>query len=100
MGDKIDENGKRHWTENFRIFTPILVTIAIFLLGTLNSTVNKIDDKLFKHLTNDEIHIPRGQLVSRDIFDQYTKTQERDTERLYDKMCIIEGKMGKESLGR
>jgi hypothetical protein len=72
-----------------------MLTVAIAILNSLSTTVNKIDDKMFKHLTNDEIHIPRGNVVSRDVFDQYVRTQEKDTERLYDKMCVIEGKLTK-----
>lgn len=73
----VETNGK-HWTENFRIFTPILVTIACFMLGNLISTTNKIDDKLFKHLTNDEIHAPRSCYVEQTSFDMYQKL--RDTQ--------------------
>lgn len=64
-------NGDRHWTESFRIFTPILVTIACFMLGHLISTTNKIDDKLFQHLTNDELHCPRSVVVGKAEFNMY-----------------------------
>lgn len=67
---------QRHWTESFRIVTPILVTVAIFILGNVFSTVNKIDDKLFKHLTNDEIHTARTQIVSKAEFDLISKIRE------------------------
>lgn len=64
-------NGDRHWTESFRVFTPILITVAIFMLGNLIATTNKIDDKLFKHLTNDELHSPRSMTVSKAEFNMY-----------------------------
>lgn len=74
------ETGAKHWTENFRFITPVLVTIACFMLGNLNATVNKIDDKLFKHLTNDEIHAPRSIYISETEFNLYQKMREKQLE--------------------
>ena len=71
-------NGDKHWTENFRVLTPILVTVAIFLLGSLVSTVNKIDDKLFKHLTNDGIHTPREFFISKAEFNIYREFRNKE----------------------
>ena len=56
--------------------TPILVTVAIFLIGGVITTTNKIDEKLFKHLTNDEIHCPRGIMVTRAEFDLTAKLRD------------------------
>lgn len=64
-------NSDKHWTESFRILTPILITISIFFLGHLITITNKIDDKLFKHLTNDELHCPRSTVFSKDEFRMY-----------------------------
>jgi len=65
--------------EWFRVITPILVTVSIFIAAMLLTKVNDIDNRLFTHLTNDEIHIPRGCVVSQAEFDMYAKfaTQER-----------------------
>ena len=79
----------KHWTENFRIFTPILVTIACFMLGNLISTTNKIDDKLFKHLTNDEVHAPRSQTVSKIEFDAHCKEKDKIIDRIYAELTCI-----------
>jgi hypothetical protein len=76
----------KHWTENFRIFTPILVTVACFMLGNLISTTNKIDDKLFKHLTNDEIHAPRSTYVQKAEFDLYQKMRDKQMDSME---CMI-----------
>ena len=84
----VETNGKKHWTENFRLITPVLVTIAVFQMGVLISTVNKIDDKLFKHLTNDEIHIPRSVIVEKASFDLYQKMRDAQMDSI-DK-CILE----------
>ena len=46
--------------KQFRWATPILVTIAIFLLGLILTKVGDIDSKLFVHLTNAEMHTPRS----------------------------------------
>ena len=77
-------NNNRHWTESFRIFTPILVTIACFMLGSLMTTINKIDDKMFKHLTNDEIHCPRSIMASKGEFDLYQKMRDTQMKDLKD----------------
>ena len=49
--------------KQFRWATPILVTIAIFLLGLILTKVGDIDSKLFVHLTNAEMHTPRTFLA-------------------------------------
>jgi len=64
------ENGK-HWTESFKMLTPILVTIALFLLSSLRADVKDINDKLFKHLTNDDLHAPKSMIVSQEAFTLY-----------------------------
>jgi len=65
--------------EWFRIITPVLVTINLFVLGAMFTLVNDIDNKLFTHLTNEDIHVPRGYNVSQAEFDMYAKfaNQER-----------------------
>jgi hypothetical protein len=75
--------------------TPYLITIAIFMLGNLINTVNKIDDKLFKHLTNDEIHIPRNTVVSRAEFDLVSTMRERQFNQIDNKLGHMEGLLEK-----
>lgn len=78
-----NNNSKVAW---FRFITPILVTIAVVMLGSMernvnekfiginekigiiSSTVTDIDIKLFKHLTNDEMHSPRSLIVTKPEF--------------------------------
>ena len=64
-------NTPKELTEYMRWITPILVTICLFFLATINNKVDKIDDKLFKHLTNDEMHTPRSLFVTRAEFQIY-----------------------------
>jgi hypothetical protein len=78
----MESNGHKHWTENWRALTPILVTVAVFMLGSLQSTVWKIDDKMFKHFTNEEIHIPRSTVVTKAEFDLMTKMRDKQVEDL------------------
>jgi len=80
---------EKHWTENFRIFTPILVTIAIFMLGNLMSTTKDIDDKLFKHLTNDDMHVIRSTVVTKAEFDIVSKMREAQFNRIENELSNL-----------
>lgn len=62
------QNG-RSWTEYFRVITPVLVTIGVFMLGQINTQVTDLNNKIFKHLTNDDIHTPRGMMVGKGEFE-------------------------------
>ena len=68
-----------NWT---KYITPVLVTIAIFMLGTIMAQMNRIDEKLFQHLANDQIHMPRSQYVSKAEFDLHCKFFEKENERI------------------
>jgi hypothetical protein len=61
----------KSWLENFRVVTPVLVTIGLFMIAGIKSDVKDINEKLFKHLTNDEIHSPRSMVVSQQAFTLY-----------------------------
>ena len=62
---------ERNLSEYFRWITPVLVSVAVFMLGNLDKKINSIDDKLFKHLTNDDMHAPRSLVVAKPEFDIY-----------------------------
>ena len=70
---------KDNWT---KYITPILVTIALFMLGEVITQVGRLEEKLFHHMTNDEIHMPRSQFVTKAEFDLQGKFAERETERI------------------
>lgn len=97
-GVMMETNGKKAWTENFRIITPMLLTVGIFMLGNLIATTNKIDDKLFKHLTNDEIHAVRATMVSKGEFDIISKMREQQFLNIDNKLnhleILLEKQMG------
>jgi len=72
----VDEKGNRVTIEWFRLITPVLVTVSIFLLGSINFKVNSIDTKLFQHLTNHELHYPRSLIVSDAVFKEHNRVSE------------------------
>ena len=71
------QNGS--WT---KYITPVLVTIAIFMLGVIMAQVTRIDEKLFHHLANDEIHMPRSLYVSKAEFDIQSRFIEKENDRI------------------
>ena len=70
---------KEGWT---KYITPVLVTITIFMLGNIMAQVGRVDEKLFHHLANDEIHMPRSMFVSKAEFDLQSKFSDKETERI------------------
>ena len=70
---------KESWT---KYITPVLVTIAIFMLGNITGQVYRIEDKLFHHLANDEIHMPRSQFVSKAEFEIQSRFIEKENDRI------------------
>lgn len=90
----VDERRKEHSSlEWFRLVTPLLVTIALFMIGGVKGDVGKLDDKVFKHFTNDEIHIPRGMIVTQAEFDMRCKfadaTMAENKQDLKEAVCDI-----------
>ena len=67
------------WT---KYITPVLVTITIFMLGSIMAQMNRIDEKLFHHLANDEIHMPRSLYVSKAEFDIQSRFIEKENDRI------------------
>ena len=70
---------KGNWT---KYITPVLVTIAIFMLGNITMQIARIDEKLFHHISNSEIHMPRSQFVSKAEFDVQCKFVEKENDRI------------------
>lgn len=81
-----EQTEHRRWLESFRVITPILVTISIFLLGGLSMKVDKLDVRMFQHFTNDEIHVPRSQTTEKGDFSMYVKMRDAQWNKLYDSM--------------
>lgn len=72
--DKIGNgNGHRRAVEIFRFITPVLVMVSLFILSGIKSDVKDIDTKLFTHLTNHELHIPRQDVVTQAEFQLHSE---------------------------
>ena len=70
---------KDSWT---KYITPVLVTIALFMLAQIITQVGRVEEKLFHHISNDEIHMPRSQYVSKAEFDLQAKFTEKEIDRI------------------
>lgn len=80
MPTSVDNNGKRPWTEYFRLLTPVLLLslnllagMIIAEIGDLKYRISELDNKVFQHLTNDELHSTRSQTVSLSEYDGRVK---------------------------
>lgn len=49
--------------EWFRFITPVLITVSLFYLSQISSTLAQIDRRLYEHQTNADIHLPRSEVV-------------------------------------
>jgi len=70
---------KEGWT---KYITPILVTITIFMLGNIMAQMGRVEERLFHHLSNDEIHMPRSQFVSKAEFEIQSRFVEKENDRI------------------
>lgn len=82
-------NGRKAASEIFRWLTPILLTVSIAILTSINTTVDKLDNKVFKHLTNDEIHAPRSTFVNKSEFDLYQKFRNDQMTQINNSICDL-----------
>jgi hypothetical protein len=73
-----------------RYVVPVLVTINLFIVTGINNQVNKIDEKLFKHLTNDELHIPRSRVVTKSEFELYKQFSNQSTLEIKKAICNLQ----------
>jgi hypothetical protein len=89
-----ENNGKAFFN-----VTNILVTIAIAANGVTWLFIMGLDEKVFKHMTNDEIHAPRSQYVSLTTFDLYQKFRElqinAQDKKINDEFCSLKESINK-----
>lgn len=66
--------------ENFKdvfckVFTTVLLTglltFNMFMLGTIRDEVLTLNNRVFSHLTNDEMHTLRSTVVTKSEFELY-----------------------------
>lgn len=67
------------WT---KYITPVLVTVAIFMLGNITMQINRLEDRVFQHLANDQIHAPKSQFVSKAEFEMQCRFFEKEKEHI------------------
>lgn len=91
MERRMSDNGNnKSWTEYFRLITPFLLLVLTFIGGNINSRLNDIDNKLFKHLTNDEIHTPKTIVVSKAEFAIYQSMRDKQMDDIKNSVSRIE----------
>lgn len=56
------------WMEVFRVLTPLGIFIIGIFIASIDKKIDLLDAKVFHHLTNDEIHVPKGDILTRAEF--------------------------------
>ena len=51
------------WGSVWRFLTPCLLTIALFILTQVRDDVREVSQRIYAHQTNEEIHLPRSEVV-------------------------------------
>jgi hypothetical protein len=52
------------------------------MLGNITVQIAKLEDRVFQHLANDQIHAPRSQFVSKAEFDLHCRFFEKENDRI------------------
>ena len=91
------DNGGKNSMEYFRLITPFMLAVITFIgwtmstrLGQIDNHLISIDEKMFKHLTNDDLHTPRQSVVSKDEFTLYQTMRDRQMMDIKDGICRLE----------
>ena len=83
--------------EWFRLITPMMLTIVIFLCTGINSRLEGIETKLFSHMTNHEMHTPSSMVISKAEFEIYQQMRDRQMADLKEGILRIENHLTKEN---
>jgi hypothetical protein len=90
--------------EYLRIATPVLTTLGLFIIGYVGSSlgghmnqmetqivlkIDKLDDKIFKHMTNDEIHVLRSTVVDKAMFDVINQVRVAQIQDIKAEICDV-----------
>ena len=76
-----------------KIFTPVIMTLILFIVGGLSFQIRAIDTKLFTHLTNHELHVPRGQITTKSEFSLHCMSSEQMRNDVKDNMHKVESNL-------
>ena len=82
MADEQHPRNGYRVVEWFRFITPVLVTVAITMVGGLRMDIKSIEDKMFTHLTNENLHMPRGRIASKGEFELYREFTDKKIDAL------------------
>ena len=77
------------------VLITVITSLSLFITTGLRGDIARIDSRLFDHLTNEELHIQRDQVVTKAQFDLYCGFEDQKKEALLDKLEEI-----KEELAR
>ena len=72
-----DNNKCNPLLEYLRLLTPLGILILGFYINSVKSDIKEIDSKIFKHLTNDELHAPRSLVVTKPEFLIYQDMRDK-----------------------
>lgn len=75
-------NGIKVAIEWLRLVTPALVAINLFIMAAMNTHIGNIDNKLFKHMTNHEMHVLKSDTVNTATFDMHCQLQSETLGRI------------------
>ena len=92
-----NSNGGKQWTEIFRLITPFFLIVITYIGGNINTRLTDIDTKLFKHLTDNEIHSLRNLIVTKPEFLIYQEMRDKQMNDLKD-LIIFNNKNLKERI--
>ncbi len=60
----------------------ILFSFSAIMLTGLRNDIRTMNDKIFHHLTNAEMHTLRGSVVSKAQFDMHSRFEEKNTDKI------------------
>ena len=102
----------KDWKENLRLATPLLLLVVTLLGWSLNRNVDQMDRKIddtrcivvniqqqiFKHMTNDEMHAPRSIVITKPEFMLYQQMRDEQIkdirDSVYEIKCLISKERG------
>jgi len=70
------KNGAMLWRRIAMIIAGAFLSINTIILMTIRTDVVDMNNKIFTHLTNHDIHIPREQLVSSAEYSMFQRINE------------------------
>lgn len=84
------------WVGYLRLVTPLISFIVMFLIMTIKGDISRIensvkdlDTKMFKHITNDEMHSPRSLVVLKPEFQMYYNMINGQLNSINNEICEI-----------